>query len=57
MSEEGDLALGIYASAEKAREVVERVRGVVGGREVVLTAAAVGQFEELAEQYRIERRG
>lgn len=56
-SEDNDLVLGIYASAEKAAEVVDRVRGVVGGREVVLAEAGPGRFEELEEQYRIEHGG
>jgi hypothetical protein len=56
-SEDNDLVLGIYASADKAAEVVQRVRGVVGGREVVLAEAEPGRFEELEEQYRIEHGG
>jgi hypothetical protein len=51
------LVLGIFATPEKAAEVVERVRAVVGGREVVLAAATPGRFDELEEQYRIERGG
>jgi hypothetical protein len=57
VGEGNELVLGIYASAEKAADVVERVRGVVGGREVTLTPAEPGRFEELKEQYRIERGG
>lgn len=51
------LVLGIYATPEKAAEVVERVRRVVGEREVVLAEGTPGRFEELAEQYRIEHGG
>jgi hypothetical protein len=57
MNDDGDLVLGIYASAEKATEVVERVGQVVGRREIVVTPAAPGRFEELEEQYRIEHGG
>ncbi|GAB2670740.1 hypothetical protein GCM10009743_53720 [Kribbella swartbergensis] len=54
VSDDDDLVLGIYASAEKAAEVVERVGRVVGGQEVVMSPAAPGRFEELEAQYRIE---
>lgn len=57
VSDGGELVLGIYASPEKAAEVVERVRHVVGGRDVVLTEGAQGRFEELEEHYRIEHSG
>ena len=32
-----------------------RCLGIVGGREVVLTEGTPGRFDEVAEQYRIER--
>ena len=57
VTEDGDLLLGIYATRDKAGEVVERVRRVVGGREVVLADGSADRFEELAEQYRIEHPG
>jgi hypothetical protein len=53
----GDLVLGIYASPDKAVDVVERVRRVVDGHDVVLTEAPAGRFEELEEQWRIEHGG
>lgn len=50
------LVLGVYASGRRAAQVADQVRGVVGEtRRVTVSAAAAGQFEELAEQYRIER--
>ncbi|MFD6171610.1 hypothetical protein [Streptomyces coeruleorubidus] len=50
------LVLGVYASGRRAAQVADQVRGVVGEtRPVTVSAAAAGQFEELAEQYRIER--
>jgi hypothetical protein len=50
------LVLGVYASGRRAAQVADQVRGVVGEtRRVRVSAAAAGQFEELAEQYRIER--
>jgi hypothetical protein len=50
------LVLGVYASGSRAAQVADQVRGVVDEpRRVTLSAAAAGQFEELAEQYRIER--
>jgi hypothetical protein len=54
---EDDLVLGVFAAPEKAVEVAERVRGVVGGREVVLSEGTAGRFDELEEQFRIERGG
>jgi hypothetical protein len=51
------LVLGIYATPEKAAEVAERVRRVVGEGDVVLAEGTPGRFEELAEQYRIEHGG
>ncbi|MFC9506889.1 hypothetical protein [Streptomyces sp. NPDC057002] len=49
------LVLGVYASGGRAAQVADQVRGVVGEtRPVTVSAAAAGQFEELAEQYRIE---
>lgn len=50
------LVLGIFASAEKAAEVRERVRAFVGpAHPVALTRPATDTFDELAEQYRIEQ--
>ena len=57
MSEGDDLVLGIYASQEKAAEVADRVRHVVGAREVVLSQGTPGRFDELEEQWRIEHGG
>jgi hypothetical protein len=54
---DGDLVLGVFAAPEKAVEVAERVRGVVGGREVALSEGRAGRFDDLEEQYRIEHRG
>ncbi|GAA2280618.1 hypothetical protein GCM10010145_59390 [Streptomyces ruber] len=55
-SEATVLVLGVYATARRAAQVADQVRGVVGEtRPVTVSAAAAGQFEELAEQYRIER--
>ncbi|TCO34211.1 hypothetical protein EV652_102276 [Kribbella steppae] len=48
---------GFAGTDEAPGEVVERVRRVVGGREVVLAEGAPGRFEELEEQYRIEHGG
>lgn len=55
VSEADDLVLGIYASHETAVEVAERVRGVVGAREAVLTQGTPGWFDGLEEQWRIEQ--
>jgi hypothetical protein len=52
-----NLVLGIVASQEKAAEVAERVRDVVGGREVALTQGEPGRFDELEEQWQIEHGG
>lgn len=50
------LVLGIFASAEKAGEVLARVRAFVGeAHPTVLGEAATDTFDELAEQYRIEQ--
>ncbi|GGS98643.1 hypothetical protein [Streptomyces violaceus] len=50
------LVLGVHASGRRAAQVADQVRGVVGEtRPVTVSAAAAGQFQELAEQYRIER--
>ncbi|GGO47807.1 hypothetical protein GCM10012286_41950 [Streptomyces lasiicapitis] len=50
------LVLGIFASAEQAAEVVDRVRAFVGAAHpVVLGEAATDTFDELADQYRIEQ--
>jgi hypothetical protein len=50
------LVLGIYASAEKAEEIVRRVAPVVGDRRVELRAGRPGTFDELRVQYEIENR-
>ncbi|CAM5317689.1 hypothetical protein SALBM311S_01667 [Streptomyces alboniger] len=48
--------LGVYASGRRAAQVADQIRGIVGeSRPVTVSAATAGQFEELAEQYRIER--
>ncbi|GAA1603721.1 hypothetical protein GCM10009804_70130 [Kribbella hippodromi] len=52
--ESHDLLLGIYATPEKAAEVAEKVRAVVGGRTVLLAEGDPSRFEELIEQYQIE---
>lgn len=50
------LVLGVYTPGRRAAQVADQVRGVVGEtRPVTVRAAAAGEFEELAEQYRIER--
>ncbi|MFJ9036832.1 hypothetical protein ACIRF8_09635 [Streptomyces sp. NPDC102406] len=50
------LVLGVHTSGRRAAQTAEGVRGVVGeARHVTVSAADAGQFEELAEQYRIER--
>ncbi|MBJ3811747.1 hypothetical protein [Streptomyces flavofungini] len=50
------LVLGVFASAEKAAEVRDRVRAFVGGAHpTVLGEAATDTFDELAEQYRLEQ--
>jgi hypothetical protein len=50
------LVLGVYTAGRRAAQLADQVRGVVGEtRPVTVRAAAAGQFEELAEQYRIER--
>jgi hypothetical protein len=50
----GELLLGIYATPEKSTEVADEIRRVVAGRQITLTDAAPGDFEDLAEQYAIE---
>jgi hypothetical protein len=40
VSDDNELVLGIYTSAEKAAEVVERVRDVVGG-----TGSSTAEFD------------
>lgn len=52
----GVLVLGIYASAEKAEEIVRRVVPVVGDRRVELRPGRPGTFNELRVQYEIENR-
>jgi hypothetical protein len=47
------LILGIHTSPEKAVEVADAVRRLTD-REVSLTEARPGHFDELAEQYAIE---
>ena len=55
---ECDLVLGIFASAEKAAEVRDRVRAFVGeAHPTDLREAVTDAFDELAEQYRIEQGG
>jgi hypothetical protein len=53
LTEDNDLVLGMYATADKAAEATDAVRRLTG-REAVLTESAPGRFDELAEQYRIE---
>jgi hypothetical protein len=52
----GVLVLGLYASAEKAEEIVRRVTPVVGDRRVELRPGRPGAFDELRIQYEIENR-
>ncbi|MEU3500795.1 hypothetical protein ABZ726_08505 [Streptomyces hundungensis] len=50
------LILGVYASPDRAMQVAERVRALVGeGRPVLVREGDAEDFEELVEQYRIER--
>ncbi|WP_433007902.1 hypothetical protein [Kribbella sp. CA-294648] len=48
-----DLVVRIYSSAEKAAEILERVKAVVG-EPVDLVVGDPADFEDLATQYRIE---
>ncbi|WJV44801.1 hypothetical protein [Streptomyces flavofungini] len=53
---ESVLVLGVFASAEKATEIRDRVRAFVGeAHPTVLREAVTDAFDELAEQYRIEQ--
>ncbi|EPH46172.1 hypothetical protein ABT390_30100 [Streptomyces aurantiacus] len=50
------LVLGIFASAEKAAEVRDRVQEFVGAAHpAALSGAVTDTFDELADQYRIEQ--
>jgi hypothetical protein len=49
------LVLGVIASAERAAEVADRVRALVGDtRPVAVRAGDAERFEDLVEQHRIE---
>jgi hypothetical protein len=51
------LILGLYATADKAEEIVRRLPAVVGDRRVELRPGRAGTFDELRIQYEIENRG
>ncbi|HZX02087.1 hypothetical protein [Kribbella sp.] len=53
MTDNHDLLLGIYTTPPKATEITNAVRHLVG-HQITLTESLSGNFEELAEQYRIE---
>ncbi|WP_432940173.1 hypothetical protein ACQPXM_31080 [Kribbella sp. CA-253562] len=50
------LILGLYATADKADEIVRRLPAVVGDRQVELRPGRAGAFDELRIQYEIENR-
>ncbi|MFJ7180251.1 hypothetical protein ACIQXA_28535 [Streptomyces massasporeus] len=50
------LVLGVYTSSGRATQVADRVRALVGeSRTVGVSEGDDGEWEELVEQYRVER--
>lgn len=56
-ADDAGLLLGIYATAEKAAEVADGVRAVVGDRTVELREGAAADYPEVVTQYEIEYGG